>query len=136
MQNVELKFGHVVSNAQLNVVCPPRRVARPLPGVKELIPERTLISPKGGGGWIGVTTKLNSFSPNTWADSAPQVRPVVMTGQIGQALDFTGDTGQTGVAQSTCKNNFKHLLTSSMNQIWWMAFVDDRKQGNEPCTHK
>jgi hypothetical protein len=49
MQNVELKFGHVVSNAQLNVVCPPRRVARPLPGVKELIPERTLISPKGGG---------------------------------------------------------------------------------------
>jgi hypothetical protein len=49
------------------------------------------------GGGIGVTTKLNSFSPNTWADSAPPVRPVMMTSQTGQALDFTGDTGQTGV---------------------------------------
>jgi hypothetical protein len=45
-------------------------------------------------------------------------------------------TGQTGVAQNTCKNNFKHLLTSSTNQTWWVAFVDDHKQGNEPCTHK
>jgi hypothetical protein len=33
--------------------------------------ERTLMSPRGG--WIGVTTKLNSFSQNTWADSAPPV---------------------------------------------------------------
>jgi hypothetical protein len=88
------------------------------------------------GGWIGVTTKLNSSSPNTWADSVPPVRPVVMTGQTSQALDFTGDTGQTGVAQSTYKNNFKHLLNSSTNQIWWVAFVDDHKQGNEPCKHK
>jgi hypothetical protein len=68
-------------------------------------------------------TKLNFFSPNTWADSAPPVRPVA-------------ETGQTGVAQNTCKSNFKHLLTSSTNQTWWVAFVDDHKQGNEPCTHK
>jgi creatinine amidohydrolase/Fe(II)-dependent formamide hydrolase-like protein len=61
------------------------------------------------------------------------VRPVVT---IGQALDFTGDTGQTGVAQSTCKNNFKQLLTSRTNQTWCVAFVNDHKQGNEPCTHK
>jgi hypothetical protein len=81
-------------------------------------------------------TKLNFFSPNTWADSAPPVRPVAETGQTGQALDFTGDTGQTGVAQNTYKNNFKHLMTSSMNQTWWVTFVDDHKQGNEPCTHK
>jgi hypothetical protein len=58
------------------------------------------MSPRGG--WIGMTTKFDSFSSNTWADSALPVWPVVMTGQTGQALDFTGDTGQTGVAQSTC----------------------------------
>jgi hypothetical protein len=45
-------------------------------------------------------------------------------------------TGQTGVAQRTCKNNFKHLLASSMNETQDVAFVDDNKQSNEPCTHK
>jgi hypothetical protein len=39
-----------------------------------------------------------------------------VSGQTGQALNFIGDTGQTGVAQRTCKNNFKHLLASSTNQ--------------------
>jgi hypothetical protein len=63
--------------------------------------------------------------------------------QTGQALDFTGDTGQTGaphrsdgVAQNTNKNNFKHLLISSTNWNWCVAFVDEHKQGNDPCTHK
>jgi hypothetical protein len=58
------------------------------------------------GGWIGVTTKLNSFSPNTWADSAPPVRPVVVT---GQALDFTGDTGQTGAPHWSDRCSTEHL---------------------------
>jgi hypothetical protein len=60
----------------------------------------------------------------------------VSTGQTGRSLGFTRGTGQTGVAQSTCKNNFKLLLTSSVNQTWWVAFVDDHKQGDEACTHK
>jgi hypothetical protein len=92
------------------------------------------MSPRGG--WIGMTTNLNSFSPNTWAGSAPPVRPVVVTGQTGQALNSTGDTGQTGIAQNTCKNNFKHLLTSSTNWTWCVAFVYEHKQGNDPYTHK
>jgi hypothetical protein len=33
-----------------------------------------------------------------------------MTGQTGQALNFTGDTGQTGVAQSTCKKKLQAPL--------------------------
>jgi hypothetical protein len=61
------------------------------------------------GGWIGVTTKLNFFSPNTWADSAPPVRPVVMTGQTGQALDFTGDTGQTGASHRSDRCSAENL---------------------------
>jgi hypothetical protein len=69
--------------------------------------ERTLMSPKGG--WIGETTNLNSFSPNTWADSAPPVRPVVVTGQTGQALDFIGDTGQTGAPHRSDRCSTEHL---------------------------
>jgi hypothetical protein len=61
------------------------------------------------GGWIGVTTKLNFFSPNTWADSAPPVRPVVMTGQTGQALVFTGDTGQTGAPHRSDRCSTENL---------------------------
>jgi hypothetical protein len=53
-----------------------------------------------------------------------------------QNTDTMRLTGQTSVAQNTCKNDFKHLLTSSMNRTWCVAFVDDHKQGNEPCTHK
>jgi hypothetical protein len=30
-----------------------------------------------------------------------------MTGETGHALDFTGDTDQTGVAQNTCKNKLQ-----------------------------
>jgi hypothetical protein len=56
-----------------------------------------------GGGWIGEMTDLNFSSPKTWAASVPLVRPVVVTGQTGPALGFTRGTGQTGVAQSTCK---------------------------------
>jgi hypothetical protein len=66
------------------------------------------MSPRGGG-WIGVTTKLNCFSSNTWADSAPLVRPVVMTGQTGQALDFTGNTSQTGVPHQLDRCSTEHL---------------------------
>jgi hypothetical protein len=57
-----------------------------------------------------------------------------VTGQTGQALNSHVTpvkpvrlTGQTGVAQSTCKNNFKRLLTSSTNQTWSVASVDDHK---------
>jgi hypothetical protein len=70
--------------------------------------ESTLMSPRGGG-WIGVTTKLNSFSPNTWADSAPPVRLVVMTGQTGQSLDSTGYTGQTGAPHRVDWCSTEHL---------------------------
>jgi hypothetical protein len=58
-----------------------------------------------------------------WSSQMTPVRPVRLT-------------GQTGVAQRTCKNNFKHLLASSTNQTQGVAFVDDHKQSNEPCTHK
>jgi hypothetical protein len=57
-----------------------------------------------------------------------------VTSQTGQALNSHVTpvkpvrlTGQTGVAQSTCKNNFKRLLTSSTNQTWSVASVDDHK---------
>jgi hypothetical protein len=103
--------------------------------------ERTLMSPRGG--WIGEMTDLNFSSPNTWADSAHQsdqwwwpVRPVRHWTSQETPVRLVCLTSQTGMAQSTCKNNFKHLLTSSKNQTWWVAFVDDHKQGNEPCTHK
>jgi hypothetical protein len=56
-----------------------------------------------------MTTKLNSLSPNTWADSAPPVRPVVMIGQNDQALDFTGDTDQTGDVHWSDRCSTKHL---------------------------
>jgi hypothetical protein len=60
-------------------------------------------------GWISATTKLNSFFPNTWADSAPPVRPVVVTGQTGQTVDFTGDTGQTGAPHRSGQCSIEHL---------------------------
>jgi hypothetical protein len=64
-----------------------------------------------------------------------------MIGQNDQALDFTGDTDQTGDVHRSdrcstkhLQKQLKHLLTSSTNQTWWVAFVNDQKQGNEPYT--
>jgi hypothetical protein len=104
--------------------------------------ERTLMSPRGGRR-IGETTDLNFLSQKTWADSVHRsdrwwwpVRPVRHWTSQETPVRPVRLACQTGVAQSTCKNNFKHLLTSSTNQTWWVAFVDDHKQGNEPCIHK
>jgi hypothetical protein len=97
------------------------------------------MSPRGG--WIGKTTDLNFSFPKTWAESVHRsdrgwwlVRPITHWASQDAPVRPVRLTGQTSVAQSTCKNNFKHLLTSSMNQTWWVDFVDDYKQGNEPCT--
>jgi hypothetical protein len=56
---------------------------------------------------------------------APSVRPVRLTSQTGPSsargralLRPLPCTGQASVAQSTCKNSFKLLLTSSMNETW------------------
>jgi hypothetical protein len=54
-------------------------------------------------------TKLNSFSSNTWADSVPPVKPVVMTGQTGQAMNFTRDTGQTGAPHRSDRCSTEHM---------------------------
>jgi hypothetical protein len=103
--------------------------------------ERTLMLSRGG--WIGKTVDLNFSSPKTWADSVHwsdrwwwPVRPVRHWTSQETPVRSVRLTGQTGVAQSSCKTNFKHLLTSSTNQTWWVAFVNDHKKGNEPCTHK
>jgi hypothetical protein len=96
--------------------------------------ERTFMSPRGGLNRRDDRFKL--FFPESLCCQCPSVRLVVVTGQTGHSLTFTRGTGQTGVAQCTCKNNFKILLTSSTNQTWCVAIVDDHKQGNEPCIHK
>jgi hypothetical protein len=103
--------------------------------------ERTLMSPIGG--WIGETTKLNFSSLKTWYVSVHWsdrwwwlVRPVARWASQEALVKPLPSTGMTGVAQSTCKNNFKLLLTSSTNQTWWVALVHDHRQGNDPYTHK
>jgi hypothetical protein len=88
----------------------------------ELIIERTLMSPRGGVNrrddqiklYLPQTLELTVLhrSDRWWW----QVRPVKHWSSQVIPVRPVRLTGQTGVAQRTCRNNFKHLLASSTNQ--------------------
>jgi hypothetical protein len=76
-------------------------------GKDGLVTETTLMSPRGGVNRRDDQIKL--FPQSTWADSAPPVRPVVVTGQTGQALVLTDDTGQTGAPHRSDRCSTENL---------------------------